>query len=94
MSYWFGTPIPWFSSGRTRSRHADGIEGGIAGNVRDGCAGAHRLTCRPPAMSLQGGAEAFDQGGGGARKQIAPAFSARARTLSSGKTVMKMNGTR
>jgi hypothetical protein len=29
-----------------------------------------------------------------ARKQIAPAFSARARTLSSGKAVMKMNGTR
>jgi hypothetical protein len=28
-----------------------------------------------------------------ARKQIAPAFSARARTLSSGKAVMKMNGT-
>jgi hypothetical protein len=29
-----------------------------------------------------------------ARKQIAPAFSARARMLSSGKAVMKMNGTR
>ena len=29
-----------------------------------------------------------------ARKQIAPAFSARARTLSSGKAVMKMNGAR
>jgi hypothetical protein len=28
------------------------------------------------------------------RKQIAPAFSARARTLSSGKAVMKMNGAR
>ena len=28
-----------------------------------------------------------------ARKEIAPAFSARARTLSSGKAVMKMNGT-
>src|ERR1700716_3155216 len=31
---------------------------------------------------------------GFARKQIAPAFSTRARTLSSGKAVMKMNGTR
>ena len=29
-----------------------------------------------------------------ARKPIAPAFSARARTLSSGKAVMKMNGAR
>src|SRR6267378_951613 len=29
-----------------------------------------------------------------ARKPVAPAFSARARTLSSGKAVMKMNGTR
>src|SRR5258706_8724737 len=29
MSYWFGAPIPWFSSGRTRSRHADGIERGM-----------------------------------------------------------------
>jgi hypothetical protein len=45
MSYWFGAPIPWFSSGRTRSRHADGIRTsyGACGMLRTD---AHRLTCR------------------------------------------------
>jgi hypothetical protein len=68
MSYWFGAPIPWFSSGRTRSRHADGIERsivGIVGNVRDAAPALTVSRVGSTAMSLQGGAEAFDQGGCG-----------------------------
>src|SRR5258706_6074088 len=65
MSYWFGAPIPWFSSGRTRSRHADGIERGIVGNVRDAAPALTVSRVGSTAMSLQGGAEAFDEGGCG-----------------------------
>jgi len=57
--------IPWFSSGTARPRPADGIEKGIAGGVRDAVPVLSVSRVCSAGMSLQGGAEAFDQGGCG-----------------------------
>jgi hypothetical protein len=55
-------PLPWFSSGRTRSRHADGIRKSHRRGVRDAAPTLTVSGVCSAAMCLQRGAEALDQG--------------------------------
>jgi hypothetical protein len=92
-----GCSIPWFSSARRRWRPAERV----LRNHRRQCRScvmqrqrprSHSLV--PPRCRFRAASTQLIKAGpakGLARKQMAPAFSARARTLSSGKAVMKIN---
>jgi hypothetical protein len=57
-------PVHHRRGGRTRFKHADGIQGAIAGRVRDAAPSFSVSRCSA-AMSFQRDVEAFAQGGSG-----------------------------